>query len=344
MQTTFKLFFSCLFGLTLTLLSGCGGSGGGGMFTESAPSLTPAEQAEVNKIFSEHGTKAITRYMETVNENTDKNRVLKYLKFFVSQGADVNVKVGDASTTPLHTVVFADNIDAIKFLVSKGADVNGKDNYGHGDTPLYSAVSVGNIEVVKFLVSKGADANAKRRDGDSIPFLIAALARRGDEPNFEIAEFLVSKGADVNVSDGRGMFPLALATATANVKFAELLVAKGADVNAKGEGGVTPLHWALIRDYYGPNSRPMYGDEIEIIKFLISKGADVNAKEDSGQTPLFRAIICERDVETIKLLISKGADVNVKDNYGGTPLDAANSENTTIIEYLKSVGAKSGKE
>ena len=126
MQTTFKIFFSCLLCFSLTLLSGCGGS---------VPALTPAEQAEVDKYITDHGTAAMAYYTATVNRNTDKDRVLKFLRYFISQGADVNAKDGDGDT-PLHNILDA---EILKFLVSKGADVNAKNVAG--ETSLRSAAS-----------------------------------------------------------------------------------------------------------------------------------------------------------------------------------------------------------
>ena len=52
------------------------------------------------------------------------------------------------------------------------------------------------------------------------------------------------------------------------------------------------------------------------------------------------------DVQDVKYLIEKGIDVNVKDYcHGFTPLDVAKgSRRTEVVEYLESIGAKSGDE
>jgi len=154
MQTTFKLFFSCLFCLALLLSNGCGGAGGG-VLTESVPTLTPAEQAEVDKLLAEEGTNAILVYIMSTEHRDKTGAKLKYLQWFVSQGADVNAK-GDGGETPLHWVA---NVEIAKFLVSKGADVNAKDE--RGGTPLDRTNSWGRnaekkTEVVEYLKSVGA--------------------------------------------------------------------------------------------------------------------------------------------------------------------------------------------
>jgi hypothetical protein len=139
MQTTFKLFVSCLFCLLLTLLSGCGGGGtGGGMFTESAPKFTPAEQAEVDKYVANYGRDAIVHYLEKAQERDDNEElILKYVKYFVLQGADVNARDGNAMT-PLF---YANHVSVAQLLVSKGADVKAK-NVAK-ETPLSLRKSMG---------------------------------------------------------------------------------------------------------------------------------------------------------------------------------------------------------
>ena len=128
MQTTNKLLVLCFFCLVLTLVSGCGGG---------VPKLTPAEQAEVDKIFAEHGRDAILYLLLDLRQNMDELNItdeedkltLKYVKYFAAQGANVNAKsennrglvVTSHSLTPLHVVKY---VSTAKFLVSKGADVN----------------------------------------------------------------------------------------------------------------------------------------------------------------------------------------------------------------------------
>ena len=110
MQTTFKIFFSCLFCLSLALVSGCGNSVSPTQTSTpklpKPPTLSPVEQAEVDKIIAEHGRAAIVRYLEAVQEdkNRDEKLILKYIQYFASQGADVNAKDGK-SRTPLDVVI-----------------------------------------------------------------------------------------------------------------------------------------------------------------------------------------------------------------------------------------------
>jgi len=158
MQTTFKILVSCLFCFVLPLLSGCGSSG------SSAPILTPAEQAEVDKIIAEEGRDALRYYLEHWNPasgNTDEKLALKYVKYFVSQGANVNARDED-DYTPLHYAAALGSADMVKFLVSQGAIFNYVTEGKRGmDAPLHYAVLSGNTDMVKFLVSKGADINVK---------------------------------------------------------------------------------------------------------------------------------------------------------------------------------------
>jgi ankyrin repeat protein len=59
----------------------------------------------------------------------DVDNIPKYLKYFVSQGADIRVEVR-AGITPLHYAAMGGDVELAKLLVSKGANVYSKDAGG----------------------------------------------------------------------------------------------------------------------------------------------------------------------------------------------------------------------
>lgn len=205
MKTTCKIFFVRLFCLALPLLSGCGD----GVPSLTVEQLTPAEKAEVDKFITEHGRDALAHYIDTTRKKGSRDwkenekLILKYVKYLISQGANVDAK-SEWGDTPLRMAVLFKDIEVVKFLVSKGADVNAKyfvsertyavnestakhnEEY-NGETPLHLAARLRDTdEIVKFLVSKGADVNAKNRNGWT-PFDVAR--------DTSVAEYLSSKGA-----------------------------------------------------------------------------------------------------------------------------------------------------
>jgi tetratricopeptide (TPR) repeat protein len=167
----------------------------------------------------------------------------------------------------------------------------------------------------------------------------------------DVRYFIDEKGADVNMKwVGDDSTPLhkacevidlsrgEKACCIGNIEFAKILVSAGADVNAKNKYDVYPLHLAALNG------------NIELAKFLVSNGADVNVYNCDGETPLHWAARIPKDpkilsefnydaIGIIKLLVSSGAKVNAKDQNGDTPLDRAKyEENTTIVQYLSSIG------
>jgi len=152
-----RLCASCFCCLVLSFFGGCGGSAPSGGSVPSA--LTGKSKIEADKCIVEHGKDAIVHYLKAAMERDDEESLsLKYVEYFVSQGADVNAK--DAKNwTPLLVVAASGNIDVVEFLVFQGADVNAK--HDRDFTPLHRAAAWNkDVEVAKFLVSKGADINA----------------------------------------------------------------------------------------------------------------------------------------------------------------------------------------
>ena|GEM_PF-1885476 len=300
MNTTSKLFFSCLFCLSLILLSGCGNRNSQSETsvalspadqakidafieqTKMPPVLTSIEQREADQYIERYKQAMIPHYLndyftkEEMRKNTDAERVFEYLKYFVLQGANVNAQDSEGLTAfqwllnrmelaILWDDGFTDEINIAKFLVSQGADVNTKT--ADGVTLLHLLVAVGNVDGIKFLISQGADVNAKDNNGNTSLQIVIL------QNNTELAKFLVSQGANVNMKIDEGLTLLHILSAIGNVDGIKFLISEGADVNAKDNNGNTPLHIATVHG------------NVEVAKFLVSQRADVNVKNNNGDTP-----------------------------------------------------------
>ena len=285
-RTIGGLLFTCLFCFALILQGGCGGTLPDSTSTQPTASvqpsvaaqpaapvslLTPAEQELADRMLARAGRNVIPIYLAPLRRQPfpDEELILRVLRYFVSQGADVNAVYGEIGSTTLHSAVWLRSAEIVKFLVSKGANVHTKNAFGV--TPLHNAVEIGSIDIVKFLVSQGADVNTTGLN-DWTPL---HLALRHDLN--EIAEFLVFNGADVNArTHGNTLLHNAVQNArqSGSVNIVKFLVSNGADVNAANLAYWTPLHFAA-RDGL-----------LEIVEFLVSNGANVNVTDERGGTPL----------------------------------------------------------
>lgn len=80
------------------------------------------------------------------------------LQVAILLGANVNILVGD--TTPVAAAVGGEELDTVKMLVDAKADINVRVGM-YSVTPLYMAAARKKVEIAKFLISKGAN-----KDGD----------------------------------------------------------------------------------------------------------------------------------------------------------------------------------
>lgn len=264
--------------------------------------------------------------------NSAKRGNLKQVKYYLSQGADINAKDNNGYTALMMAVGYvSDNhLEIIKYLISKGANLNAKKN--NGGTALMTA-SCGNLEAVKALVNSNkflyffktnrVDINAQNEHGETA--LMYALdcdfgGTKKFDIYFDIVKYLVENGANVNVKGTLQGSALGLAINNSvypkekNLEVAKYLISKGADSKQ-----------ALINFTYN----------LEFVEYLINRGVDVNANI-CGETALSRASEIGR-LEVVKYLISKGADV---EKYGAEALINASAYGRLhIVKYLVSQGA-----
>ena len=83
-----------------------------------------------------------------------KKSDIETIKTLISQGANINAKIGPWEKTALMYACDKENIPLVEYLLAKGADVNLKNK--NGKTALMYAKSNGHTETVHLLKEAGA--------------------------------------------------------------------------------------------------------------------------------------------------------------------------------------------
>jgi ankyrin repeat protein len=123
---------------------------------------------------------------------------INYVKAFIRNGGNINIKCGDGCTCLFYASYRFLNVQLIKWLLKNGADPNIKNN--HGSTPLMNASTNGCINTVRTLLKYGADPNITNK------FNSTALIRtiRTVDRNYTIMILLLKAGANPFIKDNDG--------------------------------------------------------------------------------------------------------------------------------------------
>ena len=274
------------------------------------------------------------------------------IKFFLSQGIDVNATSMDWNTALHLAADRLENGEVIRTLVAAGANIEARDD--EGKTPIHIATAQCYDENLRVLIELGANIEARDKEGLS-PLMIAA-----GETFRQQMKVLLAAGANVHARDHRGRTPLMIAAAESSGAVVELLLKAGADANARDAVGNTAFIYAagglfgcetmaaLISAGASPlDSNPEPGCRALIaavradlyhceknIRYLVSLGMDVNTHDNTrGYTPLMHAAECENE-EAISVLLAAGADVNERSADGKTAFDIATAAGNEKIAAL----------
>lgn len=252
-------------------------------------------------------------------------------EFLIKQNADINACNDDGSTPLIQSLIGNKNIKFLRFMIENGADVNMHDK-ANGSSPLHYAVNIGDVEMLEcvcekarnidsknndgltplclvyskwlmektdidhksmfgLLVTKGADINQTYDNGD--PILLDAVKRK----KMDIVQYVVSLDADINIADGDGLTFLvasiqSLKNSAEKSTFIKFLIDKGIDPKQKDANNRTPLHHAVEKE------------DIETVKLLLGNGANKDVKDNDGITPLGIACLNNRK-DIIELMVGK---------------------------------------
>jgi ankyrin repeat protein len=246
-----------------------------------------------------------------------KDGDIKMVRELLAAGADVNhTKEGDEGRTALYKAAGRGYLEIVKALVGAKADVNKPAN--NGITPRQQAYNGKHTSVVDYLKTGGAQMG---------PGALFDAAEKGDA---KMVRELLAVGADVNHTKkgDEGRTALFKAAGGGQLEAAQALIGAGADVDKGRTDGATPLYMAAQKNH------------LQAVQALIDAGADVDRDEEDGYTPLICAAF-KGHLEVVKALVGAKASVNKVNNSGRTPLEnAIDNDQTSVIEYLKSVGAR----
>ena len=289
-----KRFFYAVF-VCILFAGGCGSQ----VTPPAIEQLSVLEHAEADKFLAEYGKDAIPHYLNEAGVNMDEKRILKYLHYFVSHGANINA-TGNRNDAAFAQTIKIGGVEASEWTLFGQNRDSTLD--GWHKTPLQLAARQGLVEVVQFFVSRGANVHAKYLAKQTIANTITNHYRPTfylavESGNVEVVKFFVSKGADIHAKDDDDETPLHVAAELGHVAVAQFLISKGADVHAKDRRGNTPLFQA-VRKGHG-----------EAVRFLVANGADVNTKNNRDTTPLHRATEGGH-TEIVRFLVANGANVN----------------------------------
>jgi ankyrin repeat protein len=249
---------------------------------------------------------ALTRECATLLALACQEGRVKFVKYLVDRGCNVEDDNNHYRVRPLHAAASTGTLEIVEYLVEKGARVNARDITDL--TPLHYAACSGSREVVSYLIKKGADVKAKTEDG------ITPLFQACKCEELTVMQTLIKadRDHDANAPDKCGWSLLHQAAKENNDKAVAYLLEMGAKVNARTSAvkyygsddtitrGVAPLHCAASRS-----------NNTMVIRLLIKNGVDVNMADANGWTPLHYAVVA-KDADALKLLLNSHADAGKK--------------------------------
>jgi len=163
------------------------------------------------------------------------NNRLEIARYYISEGAVVDVLGGDLMATPLHWAIREGHLQMVVLLMRCGADPAVRDS--EGCAALHVAVQCGFTSIVSYLIAKGTDPNLYDGKGKTA-LMWAAMKVFGVDPT----RALISLYANVNQKDFQNRnTPLHWACTSQNTNVITLLIKGGADLDAINAKGETPL-------------------------------------------------------------------------------------------------------
>ncbi|MBR6373524.1 MAG: ankyrin repeat domain-containing protein, partial [Victivallales bacterium] len=232
-------------------------------------------------------------------------------------------------TTAFSVAVKNNRTDVAREMLDLGFDWKAHERYP-GELANIIATNGNDPSMLDLLKKAGDPLNRQKPDSGYAPIHCASAHGKAS-----MVEALLDAGINVETRCRDGHTPLHTASVMKNFETMKVLLARGANVNAQDNDGDTCLIY--LPQLQCPPSTYRF--------FLEQPGININLANHSGETPMHLMAKWNTSQEIFEMMLSKGAEINARNNRGETPLDIAESSgHPELTQYLRSKGAKSGRE
>ena len=225
---------------------------------------------------------------------------MKKLEFFLSRGANPNIKGHDGLTVLAALAKRSDAADlsaAAELLLTYHADLKARDE--KGNSVLHLAAAAKNLVLLELFLAQGLDPNLKNSKGET------PLHQTED---VEVARLLLRYKANPRAEDDAGTRPILHAVQSGSAELVKLLLALKT--------------YSSFGDIFSTFHVAARRGDVEIMEALLKAGAIIDRMGMDRQTPLHQAAANPTSpaIENIRFLIANGAKVNARDrtNYAAT--------------------------
>ena len=242
----------------------------------------------------------------------------------VERTSDINPKITNEESTPMHFAAFFGNSEVCQFIMAKLDEItqphipsefaqsdthkliiqdkNPRDI--HGYTPLHLSIERGHFNVCKLIIANIQDINPGKNDG------VTPLHLAASEGRVDIYKLISTNVQNKNPGDSYLTTPLHLAVENGGIDICKLIIKSVSNKNPGDVNGTTPLHGAA------------HTGHLDIFKLIFETLQDKNPADNDHNTPLHWAADCGH-LDICKLIIGNIQIKNPEVLNGTTPLHRA---------------------
>lgn len=247
--------------------------------------------------------------------------------------------------TPIHWSCIKENVEALKYFVSVGAEINIKDRTTSTPFHYLAQAKTHFIEMLEILIQNGGNINETKKDGCNL--LIALIL---NEASVKQLDSVVTFGGNwrTKLSDGTGVFHLAVQTGNCEALRLFIQLAGNLSESQPKEKHSVSCRSSLEvlindTDHLGRTPIQLLANTkknfVSILHILVDNGADINSIDIQGNNLLFNSALCGRSRTDLEEVLKLGGNMRQRNSIGDNILAvSAQGGNYASLEMFLSLG------